>query len=233
MKNLGVFYMIEQMIPLKFYVHFREPVSGVTSFVSACLAIAGLVLMVIAAAHYGGAWHIVSFSVFGASLILLYFSSALYHLLPLQEKGVKILKRLDHMMIFVLIAGTYTPFCLVPLRGLLGWSLFGIIWGLCVIGIFKKIFWLHAPRWISVGMYLGMGWLSVVFIYPLAKMLPHGAIIWLALGGLMYTVGAIFYAVKWPNPFPKVFGFHEIWHLFIMVGSFSHFWTVYKYLPFI
>ena len=132
--------MIEQMIPLKFYVHFREPVSGVTSFVSACLAIAGLVLMVIAAAHYGGAWHIVSFSVFGASLILLYFSSALYHLLPLQEKGVKILKRLDHMMIFVLIAGTYTPFCLVPLRGLLGWSLFGIIWALCVIGIFKKIF---------------------------------------------------------------------------------------------
>ncbi|HLD73735.1 MAG TPA: hemolysin III family protein [Bdellovibrionota bacterium] len=225
--------MSDQILPLRFLVHFREPVSGFTSFLSGGLAIAGLVLLVIAGVQYGNTWHVVSFSVFGASLILLYFSSALYHLLPLKEKGVIFLQRVDHMMIFVLIAGTYTPFCLVPLRGTFGWSLFGIIWALCVVGICKKIFWLHAPRWISVGMYLGMGWLSVLFIYPLTKMLPAGAIVWLGLGGLMYTVGAVFYAIKWPNPFPKVFGFHEIWHLFIMAGSFSHFWTVYKYLPFI
>ncbi|MBI3017631.1 MAG: hemolysin III family protein [Deltaproteobacteria bacterium] len=224
---------MDQVVPLKFLVHLREPVSGLTSFLCGGLAIAGLVLMVIAGVQHGNAWHVVSFSVFGASLILLYFSSALYHLLPLQEKGAMILKRVDHMMIFVLIAGTYTPFCLVPLHGPFGWSLFGIIWSLCVVGICKKIFWLHAPRWISVGMYLGMGWLSVVFIYPLTKILPLEAMIWLALGGVMYTVGAIFYAIKWPNPFPKVFGFHEIWHFFIMAGSFSHFWTVYKYLPFI
>lgn len=222
--------MSQHILPLKFSIHLREPLSGITSLISAGLSIAGLVLMVVAAAHYGTAWHVVSFSLFGASLILLYLASALYHLLPLQERGVNILKRIDHMMIFVLIAGTYTPFCLIALRGALRWSLFGIIWGLCMVGIFNKIFWLHAPRWISVGLYMGMGWVCIFFIFPLAKMLPTGAIFWLALGGLMYTIGAIFYALKWPNFFPKVFGFHELWHLFIMAGSFSHFWAVYRYL---
>ena len=211
----------------------KEPVNGLTHLAGLFLAIAGFCLLLIAAAEYGTKWHLIAFAVFGTSLILMYTSSSLYHLLPLSERGTRMLKRVDHMMIFILIAGTYTPICLVPLRGVWGWTLFGIVWGMAVLGFVIKLFWIHAPRWFSTAIYLAMGWVCVLAIYPMVEKLPIGALAWLAAGGLIYSVGAIIYGAKWPDPFPKVFGFHEIWHLFVLGGSFCHFWLMYSYVTYI
>jgi hemolysin III len=134
------------------------------------------------------------------------------------------------MMIFVLIAATYTPICLIPLRGAWGWSLFGSIWGLSTLGIFMKFFWLQAPRWFSTTIYLLMGWLVIVGIWPLIKAIHAGGFLWILIGGLFYTSGAVIYALKKPDPWPNIFGFHEIFHIFVMLGSFSHFWVMYRYV---
>ena len=216
--------------PLKFNIHLREPFSGFLSVISFGLAIAALVIMVVAATRNQDAWAIVSVSIFGTGLILLYISSSLYHLLPLDEKGIRILRKIDHMMIFVLIAATYTPFCLIALRGTLGWSLFGVIWVLAILGIILKSFYIHAPRWLSAVIYIGMGWICIIVIVPLLKVIALGGILWLAAGGMLYTIGALFYAAKWPDPFPTIFGAHEIWHLMLIAAGYCHFWSVYKYL---
>jgi len=211
----------------------REPVNGLIHLVGALLSVVGLIVMVVAAVHYGTVWHVVAYSIFGISLVLLYSASSLYHLLPLSERGIRSLERIDHIMIFVLIAGTYTPFCLVPLRGPWGWSLFGIIWALALAGILFKIFWMHAPQWLSTTIYLLMGWVVIVAIFPLVATLPTGALIWLVLGGVIYSIGAVVFAFEWPNPFPKVLDHHAIWHLLVMAGSFCHFWAVFSYLTFL
>ena len=218
----------------------REPVSGLTHLAGAILSAVGLAALLRAALRGGaggttggaGVWSLVAFAIFGASLILLYTASSLYHLLPLSARGTLALRRLDHMMIYVLIAGSYTPFCLVSLRdrGAWGWGLFGAVWGLAAAGITLKAVWMRAPRWLSVTFYLGMGWLVVVAAGPLLRAVPAGGLEWLAVGGLFYTVGAVFYATKWPRLAPGVFGFHELWYLFVMAGSFSHFWAVYRFL---
>lgn len=209
----------------------RDPISGLTHLAGALLSVAGLVALVYVAAVRGTVWHVVSFSIYGASLILLYSASTLYHMLPVGEVGIKRLKRLDHMMIYVLIAGTYTPFCLTALRGPWGWTVFGAIWGIALLGIVLKLFWLHAPRWVSVAFYLTMGWLVLVAVYPLIQSMPAGGLLWLLAGGLFYSVGAVIYATKWPDPWPGRFGFHEIWHLFVLAGSLSHFLSIILYLP--
>ena len=136
-------------------------------------------------------------------------------------------------MIFVLIAGSYTPFCLIPLRGGWGWGLFGVVWGLTVAGIILKTCAAHVPRKITALIYVSMGWLSIFFIYPLVESIPFGGLIWLFAGGLLYTFGALLYALKWPNPWPRFFGFHEIWHCAVMSASFCHFWVIYQYLIYI
>jgi len=209
---------------------FRQPVSGFTHAAGALLSIVALIVMVTADIRHKTAWNIAADSIFGSSLIMLYTASALYHLLPLQEKGINLLRQLDHTMIFILIAGTYTPFCLVTLRGPWGWSMLAIIWGLAVAGIITKLIWKSAPRFFRVALYLLMGWLSLIMIYPLSQTALPGTLTWLLIGGLCYTVGAILYALKWPNPLPKIFGFHEIWHLLVLGGSFSHFWAVFRYV---
>ncbi len=211
-------------------VPLRQPVSGLTHLVAALLAVAGLVLLVVRAASDASAWHVVSFAVYGASLVLLFSASSLYHLLPLSPEGVQALRRVDHTMVAVLVAGTYTPICLVPLHGAWGWSLFGVIWALAVAAIVIKLAWIDTPRWLSVSIYLVMGWLCVVAIYPLTQALPPGALAWLFAGGALYSVGAVIYARKRPDPLPGVFGFHEIWHLFVMAASFSHWWMMMRYV---
>jgi hemolysin III len=215
---------------IRFFKKLREPVSGLTHFTGFLFSIVALVLLVTYAAMQGTPWHIIAFAIFGTSLILLYGASSMYHLLPLSPKGIALLQRIDHIMIFILIAGTYTPVCLVPLRGAWGWSLFGVIWGMAITGIFQLLFWIHAPRWLSTLIYLIMGWMVIIAFYPLVQSIPIGGIIWFALGGLCYTGGAIIYALKKPNPFPGVFGFHEIWHMFVMAGSFCHFWAMLRYI---
>lgn len=211
----------------------RDPVSGLTHFFGLLISIAGLVILVYLAAKRATPWHIVSFSIFGASLILLYGASSLYHLLPLSEKGIRILRKIDHMMIFVLIAGTYTPVCLVPLRGPWGWSLFGSVWGIALIGMILKIVWLDAPRWFSTCVYVLMGWLVVIAFLPLARSMPPAGLEWLAAGGVLYTVGAVIYGTKRPRISLKWFGFHEIFHLFVLCGSFAHFWLMLKYIMYL
>jgi len=208
----------------------RDPVSGLTHFIAALLAVLATVLLIQRSVDPAMPWHIVTFSIFGGGMILLYTASTLYHWLPVSEKSIRLLRRVDHSMIFFYIAATYTPICLIPLRGPWGWSIFGVIWGLAFVGIGMKVFWLHAPRWLSTGIYLAMGWLVIVGIYPLYQSLPGAALAWLVAGGVVYSLGAVIYAIKWPNPIPKYFGFHEIFHLFVIGGSFCHFVVMYWYV---
>ncbi|HMM39932.1 MAG TPA: hemolysin III family protein [Desulfovibrio sp.] len=208
----------------------RDPMNGLTHCVGAGLSVVGLILLVIEACTPVRPWHLVTFSLFGAGLVLLYTASTLYHWLPLSEAGVRRLRRLDHAMIFVLIAATYTPICLIPLRGPWGWSLFGVIWGLALAGIAMKLCWLSAPRRLSTGIYLFMGWLCLAAIWPMLQTMPPGAFVWLAVGGASYTLGGLVYALKKPDPWPGLLGFHEIFHLFVMGGSLAHFWVMYAYL---
>lgn len=214
----------------QFYKKFRDPISGLTHFAGFLLSIAAFVLLMTKAAIHDTHCHIAAYAIFGGSLILLYGSSSMYHLLPLSLHGIDVLRRIDHTMIFVLIAGTYTPICLIPLRGAWGWSLFGIVWGMAIAGMFQALFWIHAPRWFSTSVYLFMGWLAIIAFYPLVQSVPSGGIVWIVVGGLCYSGGAFIYALKKPNPFPGIFGFHEIWHLFVMAGSFCHFWAIYYYV---
>jgi hemolysin III len=208
----------------------RDPISGLTHFIGCILAIIGLVLLILKAADPIKPWHIATFSIFSSGMILLYTASTLYHWLPLSEAGIRRLRRVDHIMIFIMIAATYTPVCLIPLRDSIGWELFFSVWGIAAVGLFVKVFWLQAPRWLSVSMYVIMGWLAILGIVPIIKALQPGGVFWMVSGGLFYTVGAVIYAVKRPNPWPNRFGFHEIFHIFVMLGSFSHFIMMYRYI---
>jgi len=211
-------------------MNVKDPVSGYTHLAGAVLSVAALTVLVVISSYRATAWHVVSFSIYGASMVMLYLASSAYHLIPLKDKGTRVLKKVDHVMIFMMIAGTYTPFCLIPLRGKWGWSIFGIVWGIAALGIAFKLFFIHAPRWFSTVLYIIMGWICIVAIYPIVQTVPAGGVFWLAAGGVSYTVGAVIYVLKRPNPWPGVFGFHEIWHLFVLGGSFCHFIVMIKYI---
>lgn len=210
--------------------YFREPMNGLTHCIGALLAVVGTIFLIMKVASPALPWHIVTFSVFGAGMVLLYTASTLYHWLPLTDRGIRLLRRIDHSMIFVYIAATYTPICLIPLRGPWGWSLFGVAWGVATAGILVKIFWMGAPRWFSTGLYLGMGWMALAGVYPLVRSLETGALVWLAAGGVLYSAGAVIYARKKPDPFPRWLGFHELFHIFVMGGSFCHYMVMYGYV---
>ncbi|MBP7073158.1 MAG: hemolysin III family protein [Clostridia bacterium] len=208
----------------------RDPFSGFSHLAGAILSVAGLCLLVRYASVNGTVRHIVSFSIFGASLILLYTASSIYHLLSVSEKSIRVLRKIDHMMIYILIAGTYTPVCLIPLRGGWGWSLLISIWSIAMAGIVLKVLWFNAPRWLYTLFYLLMGWLIVIAFVPLVRTMPIAAMLWLIAGGLLYTVGAVIYGTKWPKLKSKVFGFHEMFHVFVLYGSFCHFWMMFRYI---
>lgn len=199
----------------------RDPVSCLSHLAGAIAALFCMVWMVYKATSFG-ALYTISFAVFGASLVMLYSASAVYHMVRGSDSLIKLLRRVDHTMIFFLIAGTYTPVCLIPLHGPWGWSLLAVVWGLALFGIFMKIFWLHAPRALSTGIYVGMGWIVVVAFYPLLNAISLQTFALLLLGGLSYTAGAVIYALKWPPLQIKWLGFHEIFHLFVLLGSFFH-----------
>ena len=208
----------------------REPVNGLTHMAGGLLAVVGLGVLLATAASRGRLDQLVAFGVFGVSLISLYAASALYHLLPLSPSGVARLRRLDHMTIFVLIAGTYTPFCLLALDGGWKWGLLALVWSLALCGVLLKALWMDAPRWLSVALYLGMGWVAVIAAPALLRAVPPEGITWVLAGGLVYSAGALIYGLKLPNPVPGVFGFHEMWHLFVIAGSACHFWAVLRYI---
>lgn len=205
----------------------REPMNGFTHFIGLLLSIAATILLII---NSRDALQLFSLSIFGSGLILLYTISTLYHWLNLSDKGVKRLRKADHIMIFINIAATYTPVCLLALKGTFGNRLLSGVWLVALAGIIIKLFWMGAPRWLSTLIYLLMGWLAVFVIIPMIHILPTGAIVWLFIGGLWFTIGAIIYAKKKPDPLPGIFGFHEIFHVFVLLGSLSHFIMIYKYI---
>lgn len=208
----------------------NEPLSAITHLLAALLSVAGLILMIIFASIYGSVPHVVGFTIFGATLIILYSISSLYHFFPKKTKVKNIFQRLDHAMIFVLIAGTYTPISLImPQRGW-GWSIFGIIWGLAVIGVILKGIGIKMSGRFSVIVYIIMGWFMLIAIHPLMQWLTAGALKWLFVGGILYTVGCVFLALDRFIPRTRWFGMHEIFHVFVMAGSFSHFWLMIKYI---
>ena len=210
--------------------YLKDPMSGLTHSIGAILSIVALVLLILKAVNPVDPWKIISFSIFGTGLFLLYTASTLYHWIPVSDRAESILKRFDHIMIYVLIASTYTPICLIPLRGPWGWSLFGIVWGLAVFGILWKLFQFKFSNWFSTVYYVFMGWLCIIAIWPLFTHLQMGALIWLFIGGIFYSGGVVFYALDRRKSPLKGFGFHEIWHIMVMAGSFSHFWVMYKYV---
>jgi len=204
-------------------MYHGERFNGVTHLAGAALAIAGLVALVSIAAGTGDPWRIVTFSVFGATLVALYTFSTLYH--STRGKAKAVFRKLDHCAIYLLIAGTYTPFALVALRGPLGWTLFGLAWGLAALGIAQE-FWLgKGARWLSLAIYLVMGWMGIVAVSPLVATLGSGGTAWLVAGGILYTAGIVFYVYD-----ERVRHFHGIWHLFVLGGSASHWAAVALYM---
>jgi len=211
----------------------NEPLSSLTHLIGLFLAIAGLVLLVVFAVLYGSVWHVVGFSIFGSSLILVYFASTLFHFISRTNKAKKILQKIDHLMIYILIAGTYTPIALVVLKGWIGWTLFGVVWFLAIGGIILKLKLKSAKRWFFPLYYVMMGWIAVIVLIPLIRILPQEGIFWTTVGGVFYTLGAIFFSLDHIVLRTRWFGMHEMFHLLVIAGSFSHFWLMLKYVLYI
>lgn len=208
----------------------KDPMSALTHFIGFVLIIPFFILLMIEAQAQSSTLHLMGFGVFGASLLLLYGASTIYHTLELSKEKTALLRRIDHMMIFVLIAGTYTPVCLISLEGTWGWSMLIVIWGFALGGILLKIFWMNAPRWLSTLIYVVMGWLALIPFLPLSKAIGWGGVMMLLAGGIAYTVGAVIYALKKPNITFEGFGFHEIFHVFVMLGSGIHIAFMFQYV---
>ena len=207
----------------------REPVNGWLHFGGALLAAVGLVALVNVAVGRGTLRHPIGAAVFGATAILMFGASALYHLSPRSPRA-PLYRRLDHAMIYAFIAGTYTPVCLVALWGTpLGAPLLVAVWVLAVLGIAQKVLWRDAPRALSTALYLGLGWVGMIAAPFLVRASPT-LFAWLIAGGLLYTVGAVIYQARWPRGRPGVFGFHELWHVFVLAASAAHFRAVLGYV---
>ncbi|MTI68732.1 MAG: hemolysin III family protein [Firmicutes bacterium] len=194
------------------------------------MSLVGLILMLVNSISNGSAGYIISALIFGISLILLYTASTTYHLAYVSSKVKKILRRIDHMMIYVLIAGTYTPICLIALKGVWGVSLLTSIWILAIIGMILKLVWFNAPRWLYTAFYIAMGWLVIIAFYPLAQAVETKGLLWLIIGGITYSIGGIIYGLKRPKLNNNWFSFHEIFHIFVLIGSFCHFWFIYNFI---
>ncbi len=209
--------------------HRREAFSGFSHLFGALLSLLAIPYMLYQLPTELFATYLASYLVFGLAMFLMFSASAVYHLAQVSEESIRKLKRLDHMAIFIMIAGSYTPFCLIALEPPLSWWMFAVVWGIALSGILIKVFWLHAPRMLSTALYLAMGWVAIIVYEPLAKGLSGAAINWLVAGGLAYSVGAVIYACKWPNLHRK-FAFHELWHLFVLAGATCHFISIALYL---
>ena len=205
------------------YTLGEEIAHAVTHGIGILLSVAGLALLVTFASLYGDVWHITSCSIYGATLILLYTASTLYHGIPM-PRAKQLLRRFDHAAIFLLIAGTYTPFTLVNLRGGWGWTLFGLVWGIAALGVLLEFFRDKRLKWLSLSLYLGLGWLVMIAIKPLIDSVETGGLVLLLAGGLCYSLGVIFYVWK------RMAYHHAVWHLFVMAGSVLHFFSVFFYV---
>ncbi|GIO28692.1 PAQR family membrane homeostasis protein TrhA [Ornithinibacillus bavariensis] len=211
--------------------YIREPINGFTHLFGALISFAGLLALVIKASiDSGSPLAITAVTIFGISLILLYSASATYHMVVAKDHIIAFLRKIDHSMIFILIAGTYTPICLISLGGTTGWILFIVINTLALFGVLYKLIWFQAPRWLSTALYVAMGWIIIFFSPSLSKVLSTEGMLLLLLGGITYTLGAFIYWLKPKFLEFKHMGFHEIFHLFILGGSFFHFFCIFYYV---
>lgn len=213
-------------------ITIREPGSAITHFIAMMMAIFAAVPLLIKAGIQSGQENLLAMAIFMGSMILLYGASATYHSVDLTGRSLRIFRKLDHMMIFVLIAGSYTPVCLIVLGGKLGYTLLALVWGIAAVGMLIKAFWITCPKWFSSIIYIAMGWVCVLVFGPLLNTLSTPAFLWLLAGGIIYTVGGVIYALKLPifNSKHKSFGSHEVFHLFVMGGSICHFIFMYLYV---
>jgi len=211
--------------------YIREPFNGLSHLAGAVLSFFALIAMLVKVAMSNSpATHVAAVIIFGVSMILLYTASATYHMVLAKDRVIAFLRRLDHSMIFLLIAGSYAPFCLIALNGTTGFVLFSVVTGLAVAGILFKMVWFNCPRWLSTGLYIGIGWIIVFLASPLSEILSLPGLWLLIIGGLMYTIGGVIYGAKPKFLQSKYLGFHEIFHIFILLGTFSHFLCVYFYV---
>jgi len=207
----------------KSYSQGEEIAHAITHGIGLLLTVIGLILLLVRAVRYGDAWCIVASAIYGGSLVLLYTTSTFYHALP-RPRAKRVFQLLDHSAIYMLIAGTYTPFTLISLRGGWGWTLFGLAWGLGLLGIGFELIFHNRFQKLSMLLYLALGWLIVIAARPLMNALPPGALVLIAVGGIFYSLGVIFYAWR------KIPYHHAIWHLFVLGGSITHYFAVYLYV---
>ena len=213
-------------------ITIREPGSAITHFIAMMMAVFATVPLLVKAGIQSGWENFLAMAIFMGSMILLYGASATYHSVDLTGRSLRFFRKLDHMMIFVLIAGSYTPVCLIVLGGKLGYTLLALVWGIAAVGMLVKACWITCPKWFSSVIYIAMGWVCVLVFGPLLKTLSVPAFLWLLAGGIIYTVGGVIYALKLPifNAKHKFFGSHEVFHLFVMGGSICHFIFMYLYV---
>ena len=213
-------------------ITIREPGSAITHFIAMMMAVFATVPLLVKAGIQSGWENFLAMAIFMGSMILLYGASATYHSVDLTGRSLRVFRKLDHMMIFVLIAGSYTPVCLIVLGGKLGYTLLALVWCIAAVGMLVKACWITCPKWFSSVIYIAMGWVCVLVFGPLLKTLSAPAFLWLLAGGIIYTVGGVIYALKLPifNAKHKFFGSHEVFHLFVMGGSICHFIFMYLYV---
>ncbi len=201
--------------------YFREPFNGLSHLIGAILSLVGFIYLMFRG--WGDTTRVIAYLIYGISLILMFSSSAAYHLIHASDRAMLVLRKLDHTAIYLLIAGSYTPMCLIFFEGFWRFGMLTIIWSMALVGITVKLFVIKAPRWVTAGLYLLMGWTCVMAVGEMIRTMPAGAFVWLILGGLFYTVGAVIYITRKLDFKPDVFGFHEVWHIFVILGAASHF----------
>ncbi len=213
-------------------ITIREPGSAITHFIGMMMAIVAATPLMVKVSLDLDLTACIAMAVFICSMVALYGASAIYHSVTVKDNILKVFRKLDHMMIFVLIAGSYTPVCLIVLGGQLGYTLLAVVWGIALVGMLIKMCWITCPKWFSSVIYIAMGWVCLAVFGTLWNTLPHSAFLWLLAGGIIYTAGGVIYALKLPvfNARHKYFGSHEIFHLFVMGGSICHFIFMYLYV---
>lgn len=210
----------------------KDPGSALTHFIAMILAIIAAIPLLSKAGHDSGHMHISALAIFILSMIGLYAASTIYHTLDISPKINKLLRKIDHMMIFILIAGTYTPVCMIVLGDKTGWTMLTLVWGIAIVGILINALWITCPKWFSSLIYIAMGWVCILAITKILSSMPRAGFMWLLAGGIIYTAGGIIYAMKLPffNSRHRYFGSHEIFHLFVMGGSLCHYVMMYRFV---
>jgi len=210
---------------------FREPFSGFSHMIGAIISLLGLCFLLFVQLYTNNynLYTLISTVIFGISLILLYTASSVYHLTIAKESIINILRKIDHAMIFVLIAGTYTPICLVLLETPIKYYMLSSIWGIAIVGILFKVYWIDCPSWLSSAIYIAMGWMAIFILNPLSKVVSSNGLLILVLGGVLYTIGGVIYCLERKGKH-RTFGAHEIFHIFVLLGSITHYYFIYRYV---